>query len=155
MMDNNLLLSLKIVAERLLYDPKTKKEFALGNLWKYMKDDEVIWINFFTRFVWIMCRIGAYELSKTIEDLNADYDNKILCVAIGVMEEGYDEFTMNYFSVYPTYINKNMTIYKALKYNKPGLLKCFGLCVKGWMNKFDQAKKKKDIYNFLRLFKTK
>ena len=94
-----------------------------------------------------MCRIGAYELSKTIEDLNADYDNKILCVAIGVMEEGYDEFTMNYFSVYPTYINKNMTIYKALKYNKPGLLKCFGLCVKGWMNKFDQAKKKKDIYN--------
>ena len=50
-MDNNLLLSLKIVAERLLYDPKTKKEFALGNLWKYMKDDEVIWINFFTRFV--------------------------------------------------------------------------------------------------------
>ena len=94
-----------------------------------------------------MCRIGAYELSKTIEDLNADYDNKILCVAIGVMEEGYDEFTMNYFSVYPTYINKNMTIYKALKYNKPGLLKCFGLCVKGWINKFDQAKKKKDIYN--------
>lgn len=89
-----------------------------------------------------MCRIGAFELSKTIEELNVEYNNKIYCAAVGVMEEGYDDFVANFFPVYPTYINIDMTIYKDLKYIKPGILKCFGLCVKGWRKKYTQALEK-------------
>jgi hypothetical protein len=94
-----------------------------------------------------MCRMGAYELSKTIEELNKEYDNKIRCVAVGVMEDGYEEFITNFFPIYPTYININMTIYKALKYNKPGFLKCFGLCVKGVVKKLNDAEEKLKTYN--------
>ena len=51
-MDNNdMITSMKKVGDKKLYDPKTKREIELGTLWKYMNENEVLYINFFTRFV--------------------------------------------------------------------------------------------------------
>jgi hypothetical protein len=43
--------SMKKVGDKKLYDPKTKREIDLSTLWKDMGENEILWINFFTRFV--------------------------------------------------------------------------------------------------------
>jgi hypothetical protein len=75
-------------------------------------------------------------------------------VGIALQEYGYENFKKLKLFKHELYINPGKTIYKALGYKKPGLLACFGFCMKNLFKRINQAKEKykdKNISNSLNI----
>lgn len=89
-----------------------------------------------------MCRAGAVELSSTADKINFEYPNKVKFVGIGVDEIDFDDFKNQGFFKHDLFINKNKTIYKALGYQKPGCLSCFGVCNKNFLASVNKTNEK-------------
>lgn len=83
----------------------------------------------------MLCRAGAIELCRTFDNINMDYPNKIKVVGIGLEMTGYEEFKREKYFSHDIYIDKTKAIYKAMKYKKPGMLSCWGMCVKSFLEK--------------------
>jgi hypothetical protein len=78
----------------------------------------------------MFCKAGAQKLTKIMQAIEEVYPNKVKTYGIGIDEFKYDEFIKEHFPKHDVLINKKATIYKALGYKSPGLLSCFGFCVK-------------------------
>lgn len=78
----------------------------------------------------MFCKAGALKLTKIMQNIEELYPNKIKTYGIGVDEFKYEEFIKDYFQKREVLINKKGTIYKALGYKSPGMLSCWGFCVK-------------------------
>ena len=55
---------------------------------------------------------------------------------------GYDEFKKGGYFKHPIYIDKYKQVYKALQFKKPGILSCFGFCVKSFVKTYENTKTK-------------
>lgn len=88
-----------------------------------------------------MCRLGAAELTKTIDIVNQKFPGLVKFIGISFSELGYDEFkSLNLFKE-PLFVNPKGTIYKALRYKKPGCLSCWGFCKRTLFKRFAERKK--------------
>ena len=76
------------------------------------------------------------DLNKTYDNINLEFPGKFKVVGIGIEQRGYDEFKKGGYFKHTVYIDKLKQIYKKLKYKKPGILSCFGFCVKNFVNEY-------------------
>lgn len=96
----------------------------------------------------MFCRIGALELTKTIEKVEDRFGDLVTFVGIGFDEVSLDEFiSKKYFPKGKLYINPNRTIYKGLNFNKPGCYSCWGFCQKKLFDKYKELNKKQPNIN--------
>lgn len=129
--------SLDKIDQKLIYNTETKIEKNFQDIWKELKTDQLVYVNFFRRWGCLFCKAGALELNKIFEKIDLVFPGKIKIIGIGIEEIGYEEFKKNGYFKHDLYINRNKTIYRALDFQKIGC--CFGIC------KSDYWKRKKDV----------
>ncbi len=74
--------------------------------------------------------------------MNLEYPGKFKVYGIGIDEIGYQQFAAEKYFNHEVFINRNKTIYEALKFKKPGILSCFGFCVKNVFKKQEEYTKR-------------
>ena len=140
------------IKDKKLYDPDKKEEIDFESLYKTLSSNQLLYVVFFRRWGWVFCKAGALELSKTFDKVNKEYPSRLRFVGVGVEELGYDEFKKQGYFKNELYVNRGKTIYKALNFQRPGCLTCWGFCKKDVFkrykeieNKFSEKKLKTDV----------
>lgn len=144
MVEKEDLINLQVIKNKKLYNPEIKKEISFEEVYKILKDDELVYVRFFVKYDWLLCKSGALDLSKTVEKINEEYPGKVKFIGVSTAENGFVDFKKNYFR-HDLYVNQNKTIYKAINLRNPGFLACFGFCTKKVSNRTKEVKSKYDI----------
>lgn len=151
-MDKSEYVNIDRIKDKKLYNPQNKEEFEFETLYSSLNSNQLLYVVFFRRWGWVFCKAGALELSKTFVKVNKEYPNRLRFVGVGVEELGYDEFLKEGYFSSDLYVNRGKTIYKAMNFQKPGCLSCWGFCkkdvfkrLKNIDEKFAEKKLKTDV----------
>ena len=125
------------------------REITVKDMYESIQENQLLFLMFFNRWGWIMCRLGAIELTKTYELLEKKYPGIIKVFGFGPDDLGLSEFKELKFFNEPIFVPKlGKEFYKIFEIKKPGFLKCFGFCNKNILNRYSESKKYNTGYTF-------
>ena len=130
------------IKDKKLYNPEKKEEIEFESLYKTLSSNQLLYVVFFRRWGWVFCKAGALELSKTFEKVNKEYPSRLRFVGVGVEELGYDEFKKQGYFKNELFVNRGKTIYKALNFQRPSCLSCWGFCKKDVFKRYKEIETK-------------
>jgi prostamide/prostaglandin F2alpha synthase len=132
----------KLFAETKILDPAKNEKILFRSLWEN-NDKPLILIHWLRRFGCVLCRVGALDLTETLDKAPDSVKNKLNWAAIGFAHLDYEDFLKdNYFKDGHIYIDENKETYKALDFTKKGILSLYGVFDTKMYSKASEASKR-------------
>lgn len=132
----------KIFLNTKIYDPINQESVQFKDLWENSKRPIVL-IHFLRRFGWPLCRLGAQELSSSIEKINEKFENILDFAAIGLAKLDYEEFEQGKFvKGGKIYIDEVKETYKSLDFGSKSIFSLYGMLNPDIYRKSSEAKAK-------------
>ena len=135
--------SLSIIFDKTKILDPTKGEYILfKSLWEN-NTKPLLLINWLRRFGWSLCRLGAYELTSTLNEASEEIKNKLNWIAIGLAKLDYENFVKDdYFKNGLIYLDEKKETYKSLNFTSMGLFSGFGMLnPKVYLKSYEASKK--------------
>lgn len=103
-----------------IYNPYNDEEILLKSLWENNNRPYLL-IHWLRRFGWVLCKMGAQELSSILLEISNEFPESFNFIGIGLSELNFKQFDEeNNFKDAKIYLDLKKETYKALGYEVKG-----------------------------------